>query len=209
MDIDPLTPSTSSPPQIDTAAQTPPASAGSVENQETRAPRNTNPHPWPHASSTHRTIPIYSALSLGPLIFHPPSSGLASLKAEFQHVLRGGPGVFLLEHVYCESMASILDRTSEVLAGILREEKEGGGGEEVRGPERVWNSFEKLARGDALAWLRYYSNVWYKVCGEAWVGEGARVNSQADFLRASGAGAGEFWCCGVLPPCGLCMDLAD
>ncbi|KAK4939740.1 hypothetical protein LTR10_020024 [Elasticomyces elasticus] len=106
---------------------------------------------------------------------------------EWHHVLRSGPGVFVLCHLYTDK--DLLKDVNTVFSAIIDSEASESKGDHFAASgknSRIWNSFQKHAERDPSSFVKYYSHPWLaKVC-EAWLGPAYQVTAQVNVVKPGG-----------------------
>lgn len=137
---------------------------------------------YPKASSVASNIPIYDLAATSESPEH-----IDKLQDEWHHILRSGPGVFVLRN-FCTD-ALLLEKVNTVFSTIIDGEASTSKGDHFAASgknSRIWNSFQKHAERDPSSFVKYYSNPWLARVCEAWLGPAYQVTAQVNIVKPGG-----------------------
>ena len=140
---------------------------------------------YPLCSDVERNIPIYNCNN-----FNLQDAGqIDKLQDELYHNLVSGPGVYVMKHFFT-NLATI-DQASAAFDAIIESELQATGAKgdhfaPASANSRIWNSFSKHALQDPESFAAYFSNPWFKVVCESYLGPGYRITSQVNIVRPGG-----------------------
>ena len=140
---------------------------------------------YPLAADLKQNIPIYDCkdFDLG------DADQLDQLQDELYHNLVSGPGVYVMKHFFNNLEA--IDTANKAYEEIIDSELEASGakGDHFSAAgmnSRIWNSFSKHALQDAESFTVYFSNPWFKVVCDSYLGPGYKITSQVNIVRPGG-----------------------
>lgn len=144
--------------------------------------QRTNLAEYPHAQSIAQNAVLYSAVDL--LAADP-----LAIKAELNHCLKDGPGLLVVQNAFPDT--AVLDRSTELFAAIIAEEKASGDhrGDHFAKPganERIWNSLQKVCEKDPAACIDYYANPILALLSAAWLGPHYQITAQVNIVKPGG-----------------------
>lgn len=140
---------------------------------------------YPLCSDISSSIPIYNCKN-----FNLDNVGKVDrLQDELYHNLTSGPGVYVLKNFFTD--LSIIDGANTAYDQIIAQElkKSGAKGDHfapASANSRIWNSFSKHALQDPDSFTKYFSNAWFKVVCDSYLGPGYRITSQVNIVRPGG-----------------------
>lgn len=140
---------------------------------------------YPLASKVMKSVPVYDCNTFD---LH-NAQQLDDLQNELYHILISGPGVFVMKHFFND--CSAVDAANIAYDSIIEDELRNNG---ARGDHfapasansRIWNSFSKHALRDPESFTMYFSNPWFKVVCQAYLGPAYRITSQVNIVRPGG-----------------------
>ena len=140
---------------------------------------------YPLCSEIKKHIPIYNCNDFNLA----DSAQLDKLQDELYHNLISGPGVYVLKHFY--SNLATIDQASAAFDAIIEAELQATGAKgdhfaPASANSRIWNSFSKHALQDPESFAAYFSNPWFKVVCESYLGPGYKLTSQFNIVRPGG-----------------------
>jgi ectoine hydroxylase-related dioxygenase (phytanoyl-CoA dioxygenase family) len=85
----------------------------------------------------------------------------------------------------------LIDAVNKAYDAIIVDELEGSGAKgdhfaPASANSRIWNSFSKHALKDPDSFTKYYSNPWFQIVCNAYLGPGYRITSQVNIVRPGG-----------------------
>lgn len=140
---------------------------------------------YPLAKSIEKNIPIYDCLAFD----LSNTKKIDQLQDELYHNLTSGPGVYVLKNFFPNT--SVLDTANSAYDSIIAAEKAASGekGDHFApgsANDRIWNSFSKHALTDPRNFYDYFSNAWFKVVCDSYLGPGYRITTQVNIVRPGG-----------------------
>ena len=140
---------------------------------------------YPLAKRIEKNIPIYDCRDFD----LSDTAKIDQLQDELYHNLSSGPGAYVLKHFF-PSLTTI-DAANTAYDTIIAAEKAANG---ARGDhfapgsanDRIWNSFSKHALTDPANFVDYFSNPWFKVACDSYLGPGYRITTQVNIVRPGG-----------------------
>ncbi|KAK3053894.1 hypothetical protein LTR09_005174 [Extremus antarcticus] len=147
--------------------------------------QTTSKSTYPLAERIEKNIPIYDCLN-----FDLENADLTNrLQDELYHNLTSGPGVYILKHFFT-SLAPI-DSANAAFSAIIEDEleKTGAKGDHfapASANSRIWNSFSKHALQDPESFTAYFSNPWFKLVCDSYLGPAYRITTQVNIVRPGG-----------------------
>ncbi|KAK3109545.1 hypothetical protein LTR53_017096 [Teratosphaeriaceae sp. CCFEE 6253] len=140
---------------------------------------------YPVASDVHENIPIYDCNRFDLA----NTSQVNDLQDELYHNLTAGPGVYVLRHFFPDT--AVIDATNAAYEEIIAHEMKvsGAKGDHFapgNANARIWNAFSKHALQDPESYLQYFSNPFFKVVCDAYLGPGYRITTQVNIVRPGG-----------------------
>lgn len=144
---------------------------------------------YPLAKTIQKNIPIYDCSTFD-LSSSSGTSQIDALQNELYHNLTVGPGVYILKNFFTD--LSVLDSTNTAYDTIIAREQSGTGGQKgdhfapASANARIWNSFSKHCLQDPQSFVSYFSNPWFRIVCEAYLGPGYRLTSQVNIVRPGG-----------------------
>lgn len=150
--------------------------------------RSVDLHDYPLASTVEKNVLIYDCARLRAKLGD--AEALQDLRAEWAAALLTGPGVVVLKHA--EADHAMLDHVSELFRAMIQEQHRTGlgGGDHFAKPganDRIWNSLEKHCLADPESFARYYSNPFFALISEAWLGPYYQFTAQLNVVNPGGA----------------------
>ncbi|TKA71730.1 hypothetical protein B0A55_08532 [Friedmanniomyces simplex] len=141
---------------------------------------------YPLASRIEKNTPIYDCASFDLT----DVSATDKLQDELYHNLTSGPGVYILKHFFLDP--SIIDATNQAFEEIIAYEHQASGG--AKGDHfapgnanaRIWNAFSKHALQDPESYVQYFSNPWFKLVCDSYLGPGYKITTQVNIVRPGG-----------------------
>jgi len=114
----------------------------------------------------------------------------SALQDELYTVLLTGPGVFVLKNMYTDHAA--IDTANTAFARIITRERSAStakGDHFAAGGrnDRIWITFSKHCLEDPASFVSYYSNPWFRIVSEAWLGPAYRITAQTNIVKPGGA----------------------
>jgi ectoine hydroxylase-related dioxygenase (phytanoyl-CoA dioxygenase family) len=112
------------------------------------------------------------------------------LQDELYHNLTAGPGVYILKHFFSDTAA--VDSANDAFSAIIASELEQTTG--VKGDHfapasansRIWNSFSKHALQSPESFTAYFSNPWFKLVCDSYLGPQYHITTQVNIVRPGG-----------------------
>lgn len=140
---------------------------------------------YPLAKTIAKNIPIYDCRDFD----LSNAAQIDRLQDELYHNLTSGPGAYVLKYFFPD--ATTIDAANEAYDGIIAAEKAASGekGDHFApgsANDRIWNSFSKHALADPQNFYDYFSNVWFKVVCDSYLGPGYRITTQVNIVRPGG-----------------------
>lgn len=140
---------------------------------------------YPLCSKVESNIPIYDCNDFDLLDL----KQLDKLQDQLYHNLVSGPGVYVLKHFF--KNLTIIDQANAAFDAIIESEllATGAKGDHFApgsANSRIWNSFSKHALQDPGSFAEYFSNPWFKVVCESYLGPSYRITSQVNIVRPGG-----------------------
>ncbi len=110
----------------------------------------------------------------------------AALKAELNHCLLKGPGVYVVKQGFRD--LALIDRANDTFDHIVAEEKElkGEAGDHFAKSgenDRIWNSLQKTCLKAPEDFVRYYSNTVLAMAARAWLGPHYQMTAQVNIVK--------------------------
>ncbi len=141
----------------------------------------------PHAASVEKNVPIYDMHALRPALEN--ADQRKALLAEWARVLEKSAGVIVLKGAFADT--SVIDRATGVFHQIIKEEREGAGGEGDHfaasgANDRIWNALQKQCMRDPEGFALYFGNVAVAAACEAWLGPNYQMTAQVNQVRPGG-----------------------
>lgn len=141
----------------------------------------------PHADSVSSNIPIYDAAKIR--AFQSDHASIKALMAEWNHVLREGSGIVVVQNTYDD--LSLIDDVTAILSDIIaKEEKSKAGSGDHFAPaganSRIWNAHEKLCVAAPELFVRYNANPIIPLVSRAWLGPLFQITTQVNVVRPGG-----------------------
>ncbi|WP_050604244.1 phytanoyl-CoA dioxygenase family protein [Ruegeria sp. 6PALISEP08] len=141
----------------------------------------------PHAASVEKNVPIYDMHALRPALEN--ADQRKALLAEWARVLDKSAGVIVLSGAFADT--SVIDRATGVFQQIIKEEREGAGGEGDHfaasgANDRIWNALQKQCMRDPEGFALYFGNVAIAAACEAWLGPNYQMTAQVNQVRPGG-----------------------
>ncbi|KAI9740243.1 MAG: hypothetical protein M1834_004821 [Cirrosporium novae-zelandiae] len=158
----------------------------SIVEFEALCSQTTSKDTYPLAELISSNVPIYDLTSLHSVLSSPEKSSV--LQDEWHHILKSGPGVLVLKHMYPDTF--ILGKANTVFRSIIASEKSSMKGDHFAAGgknDRIWNSFNKHAMADPEGFVEYYSNPWMALVSEAWLGPAYQITAQVNVVKPGGA----------------------
>lgn len=151
-----------------------------IEAFNTLCSQSTNLADYPSATAVEQKILIYDRGVFDQALDNPQQE--FALKDELCRALKDGPGVFIVKGAYTD--LSVIDQTTEIFRGIVKEEKSGDAkGDHFGSNERIWNSIQKACVKNPDAFISYYSNPVLAIACEAWLGPYYRITAQMNNVK--------------------------
>ncbi|KAK5166290.1 uncharacterized protein LTR77_008551 [Saxophila tyrrhenica] len=140
---------------------------------------------YPLAERVERNMPIYDCHNLN----LDDADLIDRLQDELYHNLTSGPGVYILKHFFSDS--TTIDSANAAFCAIIDDEleKTGAKGDHfapASANSRIWNSFSKHALQDPESFTAYFSNPWFKVVCDSYLGPAYRITTQVNIVRPGG-----------------------
>lgn len=140
---------------------------------------------YPLAKTIAKNIPIYDCRDFDLT----NTRKIDQLQDELYHNLTLGPGAYVLKHFFPDT--SIIDAANEAYDTIIAAEKAANGAKGDHfapgaANDRIWNSFSKHALTDPQNFVSYFSNPWFKVSCDSYLGPGYRITTQVNIVRPGG-----------------------
>jgi ectoine hydroxylase-related dioxygenase (phytanoyl-CoA dioxygenase family) len=140
---------------------------------------------YPLCAEVKKNIPIYNCNDLD--LANPDQ--LDKLQDELYHNLVSGPGVYVMKHFF--NNLDTIDQASAAFDEIIASELQATGAKgdhfaPASANSRIWNSFSKHALQDPESFAAYFSNPWFKVVCESYLGPEYRLTSQVNIVRPGG-----------------------
>lgn len=140
---------------------------------------------YPLARSIQKNIPIYDCRDFD----LSNSAKIDRLQDELYHNLTSGPGVYVLKHFFSDTR--VVDAANDAYEKIIADEKAASGAKGDHfapgsANDRIWNSFSKHALANPENFYEYFSNPWFKVACDSYLGPGYRITTQANIVRPGG-----------------------
>ena len=137
------------------------------------------------ARDIKKNIPIYDCTKFN----LSDAKQLDSLEDELYHNLTSGPGVYVMKHFFTD--IDTIDATNATYEAIIKEELERTGqkGDHFASADsnsRIWNSFSKHALQDPESFTKYFSNPWFKIACDSYLGPGYQITTQVNIVRPGG-----------------------
>ena len=153
----------------------------SIEEFHAICSRTTQDATYLHASAIEKNIVLYDGDVLRSMVGEELHE--LSLKKELCHVLKSGPGVFIIKHGFAD--ISVIDTHTAILREIVLEEKDSlqGEGDHFGQNERVWNAIQKVSQKAPDAFIDYYSNPLIGIACEAWLGPAYQISAQMNNVK--------------------------
>ncbi|KAI5365440.1 Putative phytanoyl-CoA dioxygenase [Septoria linicola] len=141
--------------------------------------------PYPLAKDIQKNIPIYDCSTFD----ISDAEQIGRLQDELYHILASGPGVYVLKNFFTN--LSTIDAANEAYETIIAREAEAAGTKgdhfAARGlSSRIWNSFSKSCLQNPENFVDYFSNPWFKVVCDSYLGPGYRITSQVNIVKPGG-----------------------
>lgn len=159
--------------------------AGDFEEFQSLVGVETRAADWPLAADVQGNVPIYD----GDLVRREAASP-QDLLTEWNTVFDQGPGVIVIKGGMTD--LGVVDRASELFAGIIEAERDAGsgGGDHFAKPganDRVWNAAEKHCMADPMNFAAYYASDSIALAARAWLGRGYQLTAQVNRVNPGGA----------------------
>ena len=140
---------------------------------------------YPLCSGVKKNIPIYDCNDFD--LADPVR--LDKLQDELYHNLISGPGVYVMKQFF--KNLDTVDQASAAFDAIIESELRATGAKgdhfaPASANSRIWNSFSKHALQDPESFAAYFSNPWFKIVCESYLGPGYRLTSQVNIVRPGG-----------------------
>ncbi|KAM3417678.1 hypothetical protein BST61_g5914 [Cercospora zeina] len=140
---------------------------------------------YPLASDIQKNIPIYDCAAFDIASINQ----VESLQDELCHVLISGPGVYVLKDFFAD--LDPIDNANEAYAAIISREEQAAG---IKGDHfaaggansRIWNSFSKHCLQEPQSFVKYFSNPWFKIVCDSYLGPAYRITSQVNIVKPGG-----------------------
>ncbi|KAK5694025.1 hypothetical protein LTR97_009643 [Elasticomyces elasticus] len=135
---------------------------------------------YPLASTIEKNIPIYDCAAFD-------LTDTERLQDELYHNLVSGPGVYVLKNFFADT--SVIDSTNLAYEDIISRELQASGAKGDHfgtGNSRIWNAFSKHALQEPESYVRYFSNPWFKVVCDSYLGPGYQITTQVNIVRPGG-----------------------
>jgi hypothetical protein len=158
----------------------------SLTELQTLTQQLTSPTTYPLAKHIEKNIPIYDCQSFK----LSDKKRIDRLQDELYHNLTSGPGVYVLKHFF--SNLTAIDSANEAYEAIIASElsrTEGGKGDHfapASANSRIWNSFSKHALQSPESFVAYFSNPWFKLVCDSYLGPQYRITTQVNIVRPGG-----------------------
>jgi ectoine hydroxylase-related dioxygenase (phytanoyl-CoA dioxygenase family) len=152
---------------------------------KTLVEQNTLRGTYPLAKDIQKNIPIYDSAAFDISNI----DQIEGLQDELYHVLTNGPGVYVLKNFFTD--LATIDSANKAYAAIISREEQAAG---TKGDHfaaggansRIWNSFSKHCLQDPESFVKYFSNPWFKVVCESYLGPAYRITSQVNIVKPGG-----------------------
>ena len=163
------------------SGKTPP----SLAELKTITQQNTLSQTYPLAATIKKNIPIYDCKDFD----FKDTARIDRLQDELYHNLISGPGVYVMKHFFSD--LSTIDSASKAFDEINDDELQSSGAKgdhfaPASANSRIWNSFSKHALQDPSSFTAYFSNPWFKIVCESYLGPAYRLTSQVNIVRPGG-----------------------
>ncbi len=141
---------------------------------------------YPLAERIERKIPIYdcNSFQLG------DEERIDRLQDELYHNLTAGPGVYILKHFFSDlSAIGSANQAFDAIIAAELEQTSGNKGDHfapASANSRIWNSFSKHALQSPESFVEYFSNPWFKVVCDSYLGPAYRITTQVNIVRPGG-----------------------
>lgn len=161
------------------------ATAPSLADFQLLCSQRTLKSTYPLARSIQKNIPIYDCGDFD----LDDTAKIEQLQDELYHILTSGPGAYVLKHFFPST--AVMTAANKAYDTIIAAEKAASG---ERGDhfapgsanDRIWNSFSKHALADPHSFVRYYSNPWFTVACDSYLGPGYRITTQVNVVKPGG-----------------------
>ena len=135
----------------------------------TVASQETSKSTYPLAERIEKNIPIYDCHSFD----LDDEERVNQLQDELYHNLLSGPGVYVLKHFF-DDLTTIAG-ANEAFEAIINNEVEATGQKgdhfaPASANSRIWDSFSKHALHDPESFAAYFSNPWFRLVCESYLG---------------------------------------
>lgn len=143
------------------------------------------------SSSTElRDYPLASEVSSNVLLYDCNAllaADAGAVRSEMARALLHGPGVLVVRGAFDRALTL---KVSDAFDALLEEQSRASGGTSkgdhfalAGNNSRVWNTFEKLARGWPELFVSYYANEVLALVCEAWLGPNYQMTAQLNVMR--------------------------
>jgi ectoine hydroxylase-related dioxygenase (phytanoyl-CoA dioxygenase family) len=160
-------------------------SAGDFEDFRAKVEIETRLLDWPFADEIAGNVPVYDGARV-----RREAGASMDLLSEWNTVFDTGPGIIVIRGGMAD--LSVVDRASDIFAGIIEAERDegSGGGDHFAKPganDRVWNGAEKHCLADARNFAEYYATDAVALAARAWLGRGYQLTAQVNRVNPGGA----------------------
>lgn len=140
---------------------------------------------YPLCAEIQRNIPVYNCDDFD---LNDPDK-LDKLQDELYHNLTSGPGVYVMKHFFSDLRT--IDDASAAFDNIIESELQATGAKgdhfaPGNANSRIWNSFSKHCLQNPESFATYFSNPWFRVVCESYLGPGYRITSQVNIVKPGG-----------------------
>ena len=140
---------------------------------------------YPLAKRIEKNVPIYDCRDFD----LSDARKIDRLQDELYHNLTAGPGAYVLKHFFPST--AVIDAANAAYDQIIAAEKAANGKKgdhfaPTSANDRIWNSFSKHALADPANFVAYFSNPWFKVACDSYLGPGYRITTQVNIVRPGG-----------------------
>lgn len=150
--------------------------------------QNVQPEDYALALNVQNNVVIYDCNSFD--LPNMQKIDIELLQSEICHILIRGPGALVLKNFFSEP--TTIDAANQAYEAIIAQELSTNGGKKgdhfapASANSRIWNSFSKHCIQDPESFARYFSNPWFKVVCEAYLGPAYRLTSQVNIVHPGG-----------------------
>lgn len=140
---------------------------------------------YPLAVGISKNVPIYDCTKFN----MKNAKRIDQLQDELYHISISGPGVYVMKHFFTD--LDTIDTANRAYHAIIESELQSNGAKGDHfapgsSNSRIWNSFSKHALQDPESFTAYFSNPWFKVVCESYLGPAYKITSQVNIVHPGG-----------------------